>query len=340
MTKRAYESAALPRRVRELLGRVGVARQGMVVAVSGGADSVALLRALLVASSQLVIAHLNHQLRGAESDADEDFVRALHAQLVAGGQEGLQLRCERLDVAAHARADGDNLEAVARRLRYAWLAEVARDAGLRLVATGHTADDQAETVLHRLLRGTGLRGLRGIATRRSLTAEIDVVRPLLTTTRAEVLAYLAGLGQDYRHDSSNDSRQLTRNRIRHELLPLLAREYNPEIAAVLGRLAEEADAAYRVEDAQAAALLAEAERPRAGGLLIFDRARLAAAPRHQVRALFRHVWEREGWPTAAMGFDAWDRLAGVALGEMTAVDLPGGVSTRLGERVVQVGPRP
>ncbi len=137
----------------------------MVVAVSGGPDSVVLLRALLAFRGRegppLVLAHLNHQLRGAESEEDEQFVRDLHGRLVGEGHRGLRLCCERLNVAEQAR--GENLESVARRVRYAWLTRVAEEACLPFVATGHTADDQAETVLHRLLRGTGLRGLRGIA---------------------------------------------------------------------------------------------------------------------------------------------------------------------------------
>jgi tRNA(Ile)-lysidine synthase len=340
MSKR--EESPLPRAVRLVLAQLGAASQGMVVAVSGGPDSVALLHALLALRGRegplLVLAHLNHQLRGAESDEDEEFVRDLHGRLVAEGHRELHFRCERLDVGGQ--AHGENLESVARRVRYAWLTRVAEEACLRFVATGHTADDQAETVLHRLLRGTGLRGLRGIALRRSLSPGVDLIRPLLRTTRAEVLAYLDELGQPSRQDSSNICLDYTRNKIRHQLLPLLVREYNPALPAVLTRLAEEADAAYQIEEAHAAALLAAAELPRAGTMLIFDRAALAAAPRHQVRAMFRLVWEREHWPADAMSFDAWDRLAGVAFGEAPAVDLPGNLRVRARERVVQLGPGP
>src|SRR4051794_6077146 len=144
----------------------------MVVAVSGGPDSVALLRALLVlrrsAPFPLVLAHLNHQLRGSDSDADEAFVNELHGSLVSVGHADLSFCCERIDVAAVAAAEHVNLEDTARRVRYDWLAGVARGHGLGMVVPGHPADDQAETVLHRLLRGAGLQGLRGIAPRRPL----------------------------------------------------------------------------------------------------------------------------------------------------------------------------
>ncbi len=317
---------------------LGPTDEGVVVAVSGGPDSVALARAVIQArisiDGRVVLAHLNHGLRGAESDADEAFVADLAARL-----PGLELVRTRLDVAAEADATGSNLEATARRLRYAWLADVARTRGLSLVATGHTADDQAETVLHRLLRGTGLQGLRGIAPRRPLGSGVELVRPLLAVTRADVLAYLQSLDQPYRQDSTNRDLRRTRNRIRHELLPLLAREYNPAVVAVLGRLAAQAAEAFREEESAAAALLAVAELPRAGRQLVFDSSRLAAAPARVVRAMLRLAWEREGWPRDAMTFAAWQRLAALTCGEGKAADFPGGVHARRRGRVVLLGPR-
>ncbi len=325
---------ALLCQVEDAPARTGVSGS-IVAAVSGGPDSVALLRALRDARGvgPLVAAHLNHQLRGADSDADEAFVRDLCDHLA------VPCHVQRLDVQAIAVSEGANLEGTARRLRYDWLARAATEEGLGAVATGHTADDQAETVLHRLLRGTGLQGLRGIALRRELAPGVALVRPLLTTTRAEVMAYLHGLGQAYRQDSTNFDPAFTRNRIRHQLLPLLAAEYNPEIVAVLARLAAQADEAHAAEEEQARALLAAAELPRAGTVLVFDGSQLSAAPPHQVRALFRLVWQREGWPMDAMGFDAWQRVAAVARGEATAADFPGGVRMRCVGRVVQVGRR-
>ncbi len=345
-------SEALPGKLAQFLGRHGIEPGGMVVAVSGGPDSVALLRALVQVRSALpvggrhfplgplVIAHLNHQLRGTESDADEAFVRDLHARLAAQGDAGLLLRCGRADVAAQARMERANLESVARRLRYAWLADVAGELSSPWVATGHTADDQAETVLHRLMRGAGLRGLSGIAARRPLRGRIEVLRPLLRVTRAEVLAYLEAHGQPYRQDSSNWNRAYTRNRIRHDLLPYLTKQYNPNLVEGLCRLAEHAAEVSRHAEQQAAALVAAAERPRAGSLLVLDRQRLAAATRHEVREAFRFLWTREGWPFGRMDFDAWDRLAALVFGEAVAVDFPGGIRARGREQVVQVGRLP
>jgi tRNA(Ile)-lysidine synthase len=320
-------SPPLVRHVAACLRRHGVSGS-LVVAVSGGPDSVALVRALvaLLPEGSVTIAHLNHQLRGADSDADEEFVRRLHATLQPAG---VRLWCQRLDVAAG--AAGGNLEAAARRLRYDWLARVAADAAAAWVATGHTA----ETVLHRLIRGTGLGGLRAIAERRRLAPGIRLVRPLLTVRRAEVLDYLRSLGQPYREDRSNADLRYTRNRIRHELLPLLA-GYNPAIASVLTRLARQAAEVDRGQAAAARALLAAAERPRAGAVLVFDRRPLARASRHTVRDMFRLVWRRAGWPQGDMSFAAWDRLAAVALGELAAVDLPGGIHARSRPNVVQL----
>jgi tRNA(Ile)-lysidine synthase len=334
--------ARLVEQVRRCWHDLGEGAAGMVAAVSGGPDSVALLRALAAArppGTALVIAHLNHCLRGAESDADEEFVARLHAELTAAGVPDLSLCRARADVAGQARQEGANLEATARRLRYDWLAEVARGHGLRHIATGHTVDDQAETVLHRLLRGTGLRGLRGIAAQRDFTPGIVLVRPLLRTTRAEVLAYLKELGQTSREDSSNRDLRHTRNRIRHELLPLLAERYNPGIVGVLNRLAEQAEETYRDEELAAGELLRRAELPRAGGLLIFDWAVLSAAPRRLVREMFRLAWAREGWPSGGMDHAAWERLAGLVFDGGRGVDLPGHVHARRRGRVVQVGLR-
>jgi tRNA(Ile)-lysidine synthase len=308
----------------------------VVAAVSGGPDSVALLHALCAATQErlvrrVVVAHVNHQLRGDDSDSDEEFVAGLSDSLRRDDLP-VEYRGVRIPVADLP----GNLEATARRLRYDWLADVARTEGVRRVATGHTADDQAETVLHRLLRGSGLKGLCGIPRRRPLCEAVEVVRPLLEVRRSEVLAYLTANGHSFRQDRSNADRTFMRNRLRHELLPHLAEHYNPAIVDVLNRLARQAEEVLRSEEDEALRLLSAAELPRAGSLLVFDRKRLTEAPRHRVREMFRQLWRREQWPTAEMGFADWKRLTAVAFGEATAVDLPHGVSARCQEIVLQV----
>jgi tRNA(Ile)-lysidine synthase len=311
----------------------------VVAAVSGGPDSVALLHALCRlhrggSLKRIIVGHVNHQLRGADSDGDEAFVARLADALRKDGLK-VEYRGARLAVAGQR----GNLEANARRVRYEWLAETARSAGVRWVATGHTADDQAETVLHRLLRGSGLRGLCGIPRRRPLGEGVEVVRPLLGVRRTMVLAFLTENGLSFRQDSSNVDQKYTRNRLRHELLPHLAEQYNPAIVDVLNRLARQADEVLRGEEEEAKRLLAAAELQRAGAMLVFDRRRLAAVPRNRVREMFRLLWRRERWPTGEMGFEDWQRLTAVALGEAAAVDLPHGVTARCRENVVQLSRR-
>jgi tRNA(Ile)-lysidine synthase len=326
-------------RIRDALTSVDGVFPGVVVAVSGGADSTALLRATLQARgeqrSPLIVAHLNHQLRGADSDGDEAFVVALHGRLVEQGAQALHLVCARRDL--HAEADGANLESTARRVRYGWLAQVAHAQGVGLVATGHTASDQAETVLHHLLRGTGMAGLRGIAARRELEPGVEVVRPLLSATRETLLAYLTTLGQDHREDDSNRDRRFTRNRLRNELLPLLRAEYNPRLDVVLAHLAEQADEVYREEDRQCRELLGRVELPRAGSLVILDAVALAALGDRLACGVLRLVWARERWSMAEMGYDDWRRAVRLVHGE-GSVDLPGRVHARRRGRVLQIGP--
>src|SRR5215203_66566 len=177
--------------------------------VSGGPDSVALLRVLLELGGEPTVLHVDHGLRGDESREDAEFVRAL---------------CERLGVRCEVRklqlADGPNLQERARDERYGLAEEVADGLGLQTIAAGHTADDVAETVLMNLARGAGLRGLSGIPPVRG-----RLVRPLIERTRREVLEYLESLDQPYRTDPTNLTGKYARNRVRLEILPLLEELY-------------------------------------------------------------------------------------------------------------------
>jgi tRNA(Ile)-lysidine synthase len=210
--------------------------QRVAVAVSGGADSVALLHILLELASQLdthlSVVHLNHLLRGEESRADAEFVRELAAGL------GLAAHFGEVDVARRAAESGDNLEQAARRARYGFFENFLSSGGADRIALGHTRSEQAETVLFRFLRGAGTAGLAGI---RPVTAA-GFVRPLIDVERAEVEQYLRGRGIPWREDSSNQVRDFARNRIRHDLLPMLARDWNPSLAETLARTAEWAQA--------------------------------------------------------------------------------------------------
>jgi tRNA(Ile)-lysidine synthase len=200
------------------------------VAVSGGADSVALLRLLLETRAELGIVlsvvHFNHRIRGADSDADEQFVRQLAQDL------DLEFHCDSGDTPAYATSHKLSLEAAARTLRYAFFDRLTADTTVHRVATAHTRDDQAETVLMRVLRGSGTRGFAGIYPQLR-----SVVRPLLEVSRAELRAFLEQLGQSWREDQSNADVSFARNRLRHEVLPLL-RQLNPNLDEVLSETAE------------------------------------------------------------------------------------------------------
>ena len=208
-----------------LLPRSGV----LLCAVSGGADSVYLLHKLRELAGEtgyvLECAHFNHCLRGAESDRDEDFVRGLCEAL------GIRAHFGRGEVAAFAARMGLGEEDAARRLRYAFLEETADKIGAIAIATAHTADDNAETMLLNLARGAGLRGLCGIPERRG-----RIIRPMLGVTRREVEEYLAERGITHVEDSSNARDDYARNRIRHRAVPALL-SVNPEFAQAAGRAA-------------------------------------------------------------------------------------------------------
>ena len=193
----------------------------LIVALSGGADSTALLDMLSRMPGfhlRLVVAHLNHCLRGAESDADQEFCRKLAASY------GLPFEFSRVDVKGLAKSEELNLEDAGRRARINFLELVREKHGAAAIVTAHHCDDQAETILMRLLRGSGMTGLCGIPYRN----QRGYIRPLLNVTRAEIEQYLAGRGLDWREDASNQDTSFLRNRIRHELLPLLE-QYNPSV---------------------------------------------------------------------------------------------------------------
>jgi len=205
----------------------------VLVACSGGADSVALLMALRNLGHEVAAAHYNHQTRDGGSDNDEEFVEALCARL------DVPLFVGTADVALAARERGESFEVCARELRYRFLERIALERQYPVIATGHHADDQIETILFRLLRGTHPSGLSGIPFVRP-QGDRRVVRPLIACEREEIRAWLHANGQDWRDDPSNADPRYLRNRIRHHLLPLLRAEYNPGVDAALRRLSEHA----------------------------------------------------------------------------------------------------
>ncbi len=216
-------------------------RDRIVVAVSGGMDSMVLLHCLHSLSTQyqmkLISAHLNHKLRGNEGDEDEDFVREHCLKL------NVPFICAVKDAAEFARENKLSLEAAAREVRYDFLERTRVENQFDKIATGHHADDQAETVLFNLFRGSGWRGMRGILSKRDA-----IVRPLLFASRSEIKKFAETTGIVFRQDASNASLDFKRNQIRHQLLPLIKKEMNPKISARLndfGRIFREGDEYFR-----------------------------------------------------------------------------------------------
>jgi tRNA(Ile)-lysidine synthase len=222
----------LYKRVLETIGRHAMIRPGdrIGMGVSGGADSVAMLRIFAELRAHLgitlLVLHFHHQLRGAEADEDERFVKALAKDFQ------LEFKCGRADVAGEAKIHGWNLEDAARRLRYRFFASVAEVQGLNRIAVAHTLNDQAETVLSHLLRGTGLTGLAGI-----YPVAGAIIRPLLECGREELREFLSNWEQPWREDATNQDTSRTRARIRHQLIPFLLRDFDPAAVTRLSRLA-------------------------------------------------------------------------------------------------------
>jgi len=222
----------------------GILGKRVLVAASGGADSTALALALKELGGQIALAHVHHGIRGKSADADARFVRALAKKL------GVPFYFGRCDVPAEARRTGESLEMAARRLRRGFLVATARREKIRYIAAGHTADDQAETVLMRIVRGTSVTGLAGIPYAWP-QGSLRFIRPLRDATRAQVVAYLQSRRQTWREDESNADAFALRNRVRHEILPLLEKRLNPAVRQALLRLADIAAAEDEVMSALA-----------------------------------------------------------------------------------------
>ena len=323
-------------RIARALERAGLRRNGssgstgeptgeiILLALSGGADSVALLYLLRDLAPRfgyrLAAAHLNHRLRGAESDRDEAFVRDLCAAL------GVELTIEQSSEVA---AAGSNLEERAREVRYAFLVAVASKIGASRIVTAHHADDQAETVMLRLLRGAGATGLGAMAETMSLGPGCPtIVRPMLRVSRREVLRYLDSIGARFVSDSSNANRGLLRNRVRLELLPALERDYAPGLRRRLCALASEMRA---LDDYLAGAARTELSRRLresvAGGPMdLLDLNSFAAMPPALAAAVLREFLTARIWNLRRLSRRHIEDLRRLCLGDSPSatIDLPGG----------------
>lgn len=316
----------------------------VAVGLSGGADSVALLRALAAraAAAGWVVhaAHLHHGLRGAEADEDREFCRSL------AGLLGIPFHTHQVDTAAETSQTGEGIEEGARRLRYAWFRRLMADGVVDAVATAHTLDDQAETVLGKVLRGAWTEGISGIFPEVRF-AEGRIVRPMLAVSRGQIEAWLKEIGQGWREDSSNQSAAFMRNRIRKELLPELER-WNPQIRSHLAQMAELArdeEAWWQAELARLEPELLLTGRPvrgggRAGGAastVAVDVVRLVGLPVALQRRLLRQAASRLD---CSLSFDATEGLRRLALekGGGRKLSLPGPLTAERTPREIRLSP--
>ncbi len=311
----------------------------LVVAVSGGPDSLALLYALARTrrdtSLRLHAAHLDHGLRGAESDADAIFVAQTCRSL------GIDFTSDAADTETFRRTHRLSLEDAARRLRYRFLARVASELGTMAVAVGHTVDDQAETVLMNIVRGTGLTGLRGMtesSTRRIEGTDVHLFRPMLAgVSRSDTKGYCDALGLEPRHDSSNSSMDMLRNRIRHEVMPSLAR-INPQVRDAVLRLSESArrDLEYverAVDDAWTEVAAVRSDR------VLIDRAGFAGLDASVGAHLLRRAVGLASDGLSDLGLRHVDEMLDLLNGPAgRSIDLPGGLAFGVGYREAALGP--
>lgn len=297
---------------------------GILLAVSGGADSTALLHktarfAEEHALPKPAVGHVNHRLRGQESDDDARFVRK------TAEEYGIRYFEHLVSPEQWAEDSSGSREAAARTIRYEFLVRSAENLGFRYVATAHTADDHVETVLHRILRGTGLTGLAGIAPFRQISPAITLVRPLLEFRRSDILEYLRSLDKPFRVDSTNLEDGFTRNRIRNRLLPEIRRSINPEVDAALDRLAFLAGESESVLSDLVENLFGRIVLARFPEEIVFDSTELRKFQAATIREIFLRVWRENGWPLREMGLEQWTGLVGFFLSGRGKRSLYGGV---------------
>lgn len=316
-------------------------RAGVVCAVSGGADSVAMLHGLVRVSEihdcgwRLVVAHLDHQLRPTSAD-DAEFVGRLADELKVPFVQ------ESLDVRGAAETTGQSIETAARELRYSFLRRVAESQSASIVSVAHHADDQAETVLHRILRGAGLAGLGGMPKQRALGDGVTLVRPMLGFWKRDVVAYCEAAGLAFREDATNhDPEAATRNRIRHVLIPLIEGAINPQVGKALVQLAEQAARAQEVIRSEAADALEDCATRSIEGEWALDVTSLSNLPRAVRTEVLRLAIERSGAAMQSIGFERIEAAADLIDGDGKSrrVEMAGGVTIerRGGKLVLHVG---
>lgn len=307
----------------------------IVLAVSGGPDSVAMLRAIHTIIQQshptpntrLVVAHLNHRLRGDQSDLDESFVKQLACELK------LDAIADRLPQSAESTG-----EAQWRKARIRFLKEVANRYQADWIATGATADDSVETMLHHLLRGSGPAGLAGIRLERKLSEQLTLVHPLVGLWKSELIAYLDSLGQEYRMDNSNLCNEFTRNRIRNECLPYLeaftgCNQLKERLRTTCELIRQE----HQVIENLAQQWLESSAMVWGQDHIDVESRTFADLPWPVLQCGLVGIWHRMGWPLQQISFRHWDRVrkwidSAKDSNHPTRMQLPGSIELKIARR--------
>lgn len=279
-------------------------KHGLLLGVSGGADSVAMLRLIHdlnqeLSAGPLFVCHANHRLRGNESDGDQIFVQEL---------------CERLKVPCDSfslpltEPVSDGIESSLRNLRYQMFVDVAYRRNARYVMTAHHAEDQAETILFRILRGTGIAGLAGIPRSRTLGDGVTLIRPLLSIRRKEIVEYLRSIDQSFRSDSSNAKLDFSRNKVRHQLIPLVEREFECDLVERLKPLSLQAGEQQQFMESYSQRLIDSAVQFSQRSVLISIK-ELYDQPIVILRQVLVQIWKRMNWPLQSMTSAKWNQVA-------------------------------
>ncbi len=339
-------AVAVARSIRSIWPLQQMAAFSSILAVSGGADSVALLLAVeqLVASQTLdrnrfTVVHVNHGLRGQASMEDEQFVADLAAE------RNFRLVVRRIDPdrlgrrAVSESHRGQGLESLARNARYECLRSVAEEIGARYIATGHNFDDHIETVLLRILRGTGLTGLIGIPAIRRLTDELSLIRPLRLIDRVTIEAFLEGAQQSYCNDATNLDIKFARNRIRNQVLPFLRGSFQWPVVESLNNLSRNAAdfasfMSLRTNEAFGSVEFSNQE-------VLISRSVVCSLTEFELQYLFQRIWTAQNWPQQQMSRRVWLHLVrSVLCGTVGgALNLPGNVHVKSTPEVIVIAQR-
>ncbi|MEO1991575.1 MAG: tRNA lysidine(34) synthetase TilS [Pirellulales bacterium] len=299
----------------------------IVVGVSGGADSTALLLGLVELrskdchSAEIIIAHGEHDLRS-EASGDREFVVSMAKRLE------LKCICQKINILDQKGSHGLGIEGRARELRYKFFENVAYQTGSRCVAVAHTADDQAETILHRILRGTGIAGVAGMSAARELCEGISIIRPLLHMRKEVIHEWLLSIGQSWREDESNTDIRFSRNFLRHEIIKSCEEGAYPSATEAIVRLGSHA-AGVSAALASAADVILENHVTRADdGKIRIRLEPLRGLDPFLVHEVFAQLWRKENWPRRDMTMQHYKKLVGLikdSSKKNTSFDLPSGI---------------